>query len=100
MELEGSEVVDDQVSLCGLVELELDNLWSALGDPEIGNFVDGLCRHVAGLVLADEELVGRNAYHQFHFRVKLRLSGRVKRYWTGRSGQHLGLESGRCGSCL
>lgn len=63
MELESSKVVDDQVSLRGLVELKLKDWRSALGHPEIGDLINGLGRHVASLVLAYEKLVGRNADH-------------------------------------
>lgn len=97
-ELESADVVEYQVTLRQLVELELNDLGSVLGGPEICHFRDGVGGHVTFVVLVDEEFVGCGADHEFDFGVELRLSWGVEGGGNFRAGEEFALWGGR--TCL
>lgn len=74
MKIEGVDVVQDEVTLCGLVELKLQHLRAVLVGPLSDDFGDRFGRHATGYLLSFEELVGGDANHKLHFGLDTRLS--------------------------
>lgn len=87
VECQRAQIVQDQIALCGLIVLELDDLRSVFGGPKICDFGDGVGRKAAVPVLVNEELVGGRTDHEFELGVELRLGWWVEgdgNFWFGR----------------
>ena len=74
MELEGVDVVEDEVALGGLVELEFQDLRTAFVSPLGDDFRDRIGGHDTSFLLSLEEFVCASADHEFDFAVDSGLS--------------------------
>src|SRR5436190_20465559 len=63
MEFKCFQIIQDKVTLCCLIELELDHLWAVFGSPKVGDLRNGFDRHTTLSVLFKQKPIGRDTDH-------------------------------------